>query len=681
VQVIVDFRKAARTASLAVVLLVGTFLMLGATAPTNSHLPSSNPLPQTAPPVDDVQIYTNALMGFSITPPPEWSAGETGRRVPVVDIRPPGFSSFVSIQVSIHRHVDSDDLREWTDWQVSQYGQRFIDILEESYVELGPNTLGFRMVFEWASGIGIKEQWTGVLHGEQSYVIRTFGIPSDFDGLRGTTDEIVSTFTLMEPDPAHAAPDDIFVLLGDEPVTLDPALHSGPIDGPVSAIFGGLVTLDENLNVVPDIAESWLITDGATVYTFKIRFDAFFHSGDWVTAPDVKYSWERATNPATESPTASTYLGDIVGVREKLAGEAEEISGVEVLDLFTLRVTITSPRQSFLQKLTHPAASVVDKNNVEVGHLADQPNGTGPFKFVTWGRGQGLILGRNRFYHGERSKMLGVVYRFDEGDPFALYKSEQIDVMPVPLTHVDQSRDPRSDLNLDLVSSPTFCTHYFAFDTNSAPFDDLAVRRAFAQGLDIDKLVALTMKGTVDRASTMVPPGISGHDDELTPILFDPEAARSLLAESLDIVNGSATVLSAVDNQTMNWMWRQNLGVNVQALAEQSFQEAPVWTNTWCPDYLDPENFLEPFFHTDGLHNRFGYSNPELDQLLEQAAIDTDLRRRTETYKEVERIVRDEWTVVPLWHPRRYQLVHQHVAGYELPRAGMPYFQSIYFEQ
>lgn len=677
---IVWLPKAAHRAALVAGLLAGTFLALGATASTDSRLPSNSPLPQAEPPVGDSLTYTNALMGFSITAPPEWTTGETGRRVPVVDVRPPGFSSFVSIQVSIHRHVGSDDVREWTDWQVSRYGQHFIDILEESYVELGPGTSGFRMVFEWNSGIGIKEQWTGVLHGEQSFVIRTFGIPSDFDGLREITDEVVSTFAVLEPDPTQSSPDDIFVLLGDEPVTLDPALHSGPIDGPVSAIFGGLVTLDENLNVVPDIAESWLITDGATVYTFKIRFDAFFHSGDWVTAPDVKYSWERATEPATGSPTASTYLGDIVGVREKLAGKADDISGVEVLDLFTLRVTITSPRQSFLQKLTHPVSSVVDRNNVEAGDLADQPNGTGPYKLVTWGRGQGLILGRNRFYHRERSKMLGVVYRFGDDDPFPLYKSKQIDVMPVPLTHVDQSRDPRSSLNLDLLSGPTFCTHYLAFDTNTKPFDNLAVRRAFVQAVDIGKLVALTMKGTVDRASTIVPPGILGHDDELTPILFDPEAAQSLLAESLDGVNGSPTVLSAVD-PTMNWMWRQNLGVNVQAVAGPSFQATPVWTDTWCPDYLDPENFLEILFHTDGLHNRFGYSNPKVDELLEQAAIDSDKHRRMEAYKAVERIIRDDLVVVPLWHPRRYELVHQHVAGYELPRTGAPFFQGIYFEQ
>lgn len=671
--------QTARPVFLVAGLLIGTYFILGATASTDSYLPASNPDSQAAPQSQDDQTYTNALMGFSITAAPDWAINQTGRRIPVIEVRPPGFSTFVLIQVSIHRHVGSDDVSEWTDWQVSRYGQRFIDILEEFPLDLGSGTLAFRMVFEWNTGIGIKEQWTGVVRGEQSYVIRTFGIGSDFDTLRETTDEIVSTFTLLPPDLTKAAIDDVFALPGEEPDSLDPALHFGPTDGPVSAIFGGLVTLDENLNVAPDIAESWLITDGATVYTFRIRNNAFFHSGDWVTAPDVKYSWERATDPAIGSPTAITYLGDIAGVPAKLAGQVEEISGVQVIDLFTLRVTIESPRQSFLQKLTHPVASVVNRNNVEVGDLAEQPNGTGPYKFVAWAKGQGLILRRNRFYHRQRSTMLGVVYRFGQ-NLLALYSKEQIDVIPVPLTQIDRSRDPRSSLNRDLISGPTFCTHYLAFDTNTPPFDDLAVRRAFAQALDVDKLVSLVMRGTVERASTLVPPGVSGHDSDLTPVLFDREIARSTLVESLE----SATRLSVVPSAgspTMNWMWREYLGVNVRATASSSSLDAAVWTDTWCPDYLDPENFLEIFFHSDGLHNRFGYSNPEVDELLDHAAVEMDEHFRMEGYKEVERVVRDDWVVVPLWHPRRYQLVQQHVVGYRVPRAGLPFFQGIYFER
>ena len=630
---------------------------------------------------DDTQTYTNHLMGFSITAPAEWTISETGRRVSVVEIRPPGYTDFVSIQVSVYRHVGPNTPREWMDWQVSNYGKRFIDIYEEFPVSLGPDTTGFRTVFEWNGELGIKEGWTGVLRGQQDFVVRAYGTSTDFDRLRNTLDEIIGTFTLIHPDPTHAPSDDIFVLLSEEPDTLDPALRTGPIIGPLNSLFGGLVRLDEDMSVIPDIARDWHVTEDGRVYTFDIRYNAYFHNGDWVTTEDIVYAWERATDPETGSTTAGMYLGDIAGVGEKLAGEADEISGVEALDLFTLRVTLTTPRPTFLQKLTHPVASVVDRNNVEAGDLAERPIGTGPYEFIAWGKGQGLVLGRNRRYHLERPKLRGVVHRFDEDDPLDLYQREQIDILPVPLTHIERARDTRDDLYQDLVSSPTYCTHYLAFDTNIPPFDDVTVRQAFAQALDVYKIVFVIMRGTVDRASTLVPPGVPGHNADMTPTQYAPETAQALLAESSDRLDALSPIPSAVDNPTMVWMWREILGIDVRTFTGPSAEQAGVWRDTWCPDYLDAENYLETLLHSDGANNRFGYSNPELDTLLDKAAVNHDPSLRAETYKQIESIARDDWVVVPLWHERRHELVQQYVIGYEPPKTGVPFLEDIYFER
>ena len=104
--------------------------------------------------------------------------------------------------------------------------------------------------------------------------------------------------------------------------------------------------------------------------------------------------------------------------------------------------------------------------------------------------------------------------------------------MSVPLAHIERARDPRDDFYADLMSGPTFCTHYLAFDTSVPPFDDVTVRRAFTQALDVDKIVSVVMRGAVDRASTLVPPGILGHNADMAPIPFSPEATRSLLSKS-----------------------------------------------------------------------------------------------------------------------------------------------------
>ena len=656
-------RGAIRSAALIAGLLSGALL--------TPHVATAN----------DTQTYTNHLVGFSITVPADWRISETGRRVSVVELKPPGYTDLVSIQVSVHRHVGPNTPREWMDWQVSNYGKRFIDIYEEFPVSLGAATTGYRTVFEWKGELGIKEGWTGVLRGRQDFVLRAYGTSTDFDRLRDTLDEIIATFTLLPPDPTQAPSDDIFVLLSEEPYTLDPALHTDPVTGPLNALFGGLVRLDKDMNVIPDIARGWRVTDDGKVYTFDLRYNAYFHNGDWVTTEDVVYSWERATHPETGSPTARVYLGDIAGVREKLAGEADEISGVEVLDLFTLRVTLTTPRRTFLQKLTHPVASVVDRNNVETGELAGRPMGTGPFKFVAWGKGQGLVIGRSRGYHLERPKLRAVVYRFDGDDPLSLYSSEAIDAVSVPLAHIERARDPRDDFYADLMSGPTFCTHYLAFDTSVPPFDDVTVRRAFTQALDVDKIVSVVMRGAVDRASTLVPPGILGHNADMAPIPFSPEATRSLLSKSSDRLDALSPIPSAVDTHTMVWMWREFLGIDVRTFTGPSADQAAIWTDTWCPDYLDAENYLETLLHSDGLHNRFGYSNPELDALLEEAAVNPDPSLRAETYNRIESIARDDWVVVPLWYERRHELVQQYVIGYQPPTTRVPFFEDIYFER
>ena len=182
----------------------------------------------------------------------------------------------------------------------------------------------------------------------------------------------------VTPPPAEK----VLNLYGRDPHTLDPAV-SGEMRSHqyIMQLFGGLVCLDDNLEPAPDIAREWQVSDDGRTYTFYLRHDVRFHDGREVKAEDFKYSWERACDPATGSLTAATYLGDIVGVGEVLVGESKEISGVRVIDDYTLEVRIDAPKSYFLSKLTYPTAFVVDRANVEPGgEWWRNPNGTGPFK-------------------------------------------------------------------------------------------------------------------------------------------------------------------------------------------------------------------------------------------------------------------------------------------------------------
>ncbi|MDP6771962.1 MAG: ABC transporter substrate-binding protein, partial [Anaerolineales bacterium] len=167
-----------------------------------------------------------------------------------------------------------------------------------------------------------------------------------------------------------------------DPPTLDPHLTSDTTSaGIVVEVFSGLVALDTDLNLVPDIAEGWSI-DGNT-YTFNLRDNVQFHNGRQVKAEDFKWSIERAADPVTASPVADTYLNDIVGAMEYIRGEADSISGIKVIDDLTLQITVDAPKAYFLAKMTYPTAYVVDRNVVEAGGRnwwVGDPIGTGPFK-------------------------------------------------------------------------------------------------------------------------------------------------------------------------------------------------------------------------------------------------------------------------------------------------------------
>src|SRR5688572_24207692 len=141
--------------------------------------------------------------------------------------------------------------------------------------------------------------------------------------------------------------DNALVLLDSEPDSLDPAIWLFGADGIVGDLFSGLVRLGADMTPVPELAESWDISGDGTVYTFHLRENAVFHDGKPVTANDVKFSWERAVSPEVNSLVAMTYLNDIVGAQAVADGEAEEISGLRVVDDHTLEVTIDGPKPYF----------------------------------------------------------------------------------------------------------------------------------------------------------------------------------------------------------------------------------------------------------------------------------------------------------------------------------------------
>ena len=496
-------------------------------------------------------------------------------------------------------------------------------------------------------------------------------------------------------------------LLGRDPLTFDPACASD-VDSAnyIVELFGGLVTIDRDLKIVPDIAESWDTSPDGTVYTFHLRRGVLFHKGDrQVVADDVKYSLERALDPDTQSTVAEVYLGDIVGVKEFVAGDADEVTGIEVVDNYTLRITIDAPKPYFLAKLTYPTAFVVDRNQVEGSTcLSDtnwqrHPNATGPFKLKQWDLGQRIVLEPNSGYHLGSPSLGRVEYILGGGSAVTMYENDEVDVTGVGLNDIERVRDPAEPLNKEFQEAPRMDIWYIGFNVNEPPFDDPKVRQAFAHAINKDKLIEVVLLDAVAKADGILPPGIPGFNESLQGLEFDLERARQLLAESkyggpgglpdIEIASSGRGASVGPVSEAVLAMWEENLGVKISVrqtefatfLRDLRGGKFQMYELGWVADYPDPENFLKVNFYSGSRNNYTGYAGPELDQLLEQADTETDEATRLSLYQQAEQIIVNEALWIPLFHDKFSVLIKPYVKDYTLPPFVIPRLRYVHIEE
>ncbi len=480
------------------------------------------------------------------------------------------------------------------------------------------------------------------------------------------------------------------------PITLDPAVSSESTSQTyVMQIFSGLARLGAEAKPVPDIAESWQISDNGKTYTFYLHPGVKFQNGKEVTAQDFKYSWERACLPETNSQTAATYLGDIVGVKNVLAGKATAISGVEVIDDHTLKVTIDAPKVYFLAKLTYPTTFVVDKANVESGKdWWTKPNGTGPFKLTEWKKDELLVLEPNSFYYGQPANAK-IVFHLLAGIPMSLYETGEIDVTQVDENNIDRASDKRGPFYSELATFPELSFFYIGFNTQKPPFDDANIRRAFCYAVDKERIIRIILKDMMTEANGILPPSMPGYNENLQGLTYDVAKAKSLIASSK---YGSAANLPPITLTNAGWGgsipeymgailqdWRENLGVEVSvrqlepeifsySLTEEADQ---MYVSGWIADYPDPQNFLDILFHTGAEYNTGKYSNTQVDNLLDQAGVEQNEITRISLYQQAEQKIVDEAACLPLWFGKTYILVEPYVKNYTLDLQGVPTLEEV----
>lgn len=476
-------------------------------------------------------------------------------------------------------------------------------------------------------------------------------------------------------------------------VSLDPARATDAQGFTVIGLLhAGLVRLNGALEVEPDLAESWVISDDGLTYTFTLREGAAFSDGSPITAADVVWSFTHALDPATGAWTGPYLLSNIAGSDELVAGETTELSGVTAIDERTVQITVKQPSAYFLSQLTFGPSKVVSSAAVTANpDTWDQAAVTsGAFSVQTWNRGQGLVLVPNPNYWQPASQIstLDIVFNQDSETAFQLFRTGELDIVggaqnPLPAARVPEVRDTP-----DFVSTNALNVRYVAFNNLLPPFDNVLVRQALAHATDRETLANIVLDGTVTATDRIIPPGMPGSEAPVEGLAFDPALAQSLLAEAgIDPASFEVTLSYGVegDNErivtVLQAMWQDNLGISVtlDPLELSTFSSRlndtyndpanglQAYYSVWGTIYPDPQYFLSQILQTGVGNNNGHYSNAEFDALTQEAdVIPDDLARRIELYNQAEQIAVTEVGWLTLFNGQVNVLVRDCVEGVEV---------------
>jgi peptide/nickel transport system substrate-binding protein len=459
------------------------------------------------------------------------------------------------------------------------------------------------------------------------------------------------------------------------PVHLDPAnVTDSDSNTVVLNVFDRLVQYKPgSTEIEPSLATSWETPDPQT-YIFNLRNDVKFHDSTPFNATSVKYSLDRAW----ELQGYPAYLFEV-------------IDNTEVLDTYKVKITLNQDFAPFLQILAHPAASIVSQTAAEKMGTGDgigfdiNPVGSGPFKFDHWIPGKELVLTANKEYFKGAPKFEKLVFKpiLEAAQTEKELVGGNIDAVftcppSVPaedLTALEKNPDVRVSKG---VGSDI---EFLGFNTQKPPLNDIRVREAIGYAIDYDAIIRDVMGGRAERIGGPVPPSIFGYDD-LPITQRDVTKAKQLLAEAGYPGGFEITLTYNIDNldrRKTAEVIRDSLidvGIRVRiegldwgsAIEEYLSMKYEMCLNKWIPDYFDADSYLTPQFHSSSLApngaNIFGFSDPQVDELLDQARSTTSPDVRLNAYQEAQKRIVDQIPAIFLYVPDIYDLTRFNVANY-----------------
>ncbi|MCW5559361.1 MAG: peptide ABC transporter substrate-binding protein, partial [Verrucomicrobiae bacterium] len=497
---------------------------------------------------------------------------------------------------------------------------------------------------------------------------------------------------LLAPGCSQEPRADLVVHNGTEAETIDPHILTGQPDGRISgALFEGLTRFDERTGrSVPGLAHSWEISPDGLRYTFHLRTNAAFSTGQPIRAEDFVWSWQRAVNPVTAADYSGFffYLKGGQAIATGATNRLEEL-GIRAVDPFTVEVTLVNPTPFFPDLCAMRIMAVIPRATVErLGDQwvrADPLPCSGPYQLEWWRPNDRVRLKANPHYWDAANVACERVDMLAGESPVAalnLYLTGDVDFL------IDKVVIP-SELGDVLVKRPDFQTYdylgtyFFRFNVTRKPFDDPRVRKAIGLVVDRRRIVERITRMGEQPASTLTPPGTGdyvppeglGHEALRTTNAADyATAMRAAVAEAKRLL-AEAGYPEGKGFPPFTYMFNvgtrqhENIGVEIQSslrehlglrmelrpiewktyLSELSQLNYDLARGSWIGDYQDPTTFLDCFLSDSG-NNRTGWRNARYDGLIAAAAAEPDSRKRSDLLREAETIlVKEEAPLVTIY--------------------------------
>lgn len=472
----------------------------------------------------------------------------------------------------------------------------------------------------------------------------------------------------------HGQTDRLNFSLGGEITVLNPILSTDSVSAAVeSAIFSGLITFNENLEPVPDLAKSWAVSSDGKVWTFKLRQDVKWHDGVPFTAADVIFTFNAILNPKVNSVRRSDYIID---------GQPIVFSAP---DKYTVMAKLP---KSFAPFLIHAAMGIIPKHlltgkDINTANFNQQPVGTGPFKFKEWQTGDHVLLVRNQDYYLGQPILKEILYKIipDENSALVVLEAGEIDTTGIPAK--DYSR-MKSAKGIKVYQSEALLYTYLGFNLANPKFKDKRVRQALAYATDKKQLVGLILRGLGAPAYAPSAPISWAYSQAVPQFAYNPEKAKSLLKEA-GVKSLEFTILVNQGNKE-----REKAAVILQ----QQYAKVGVKVNVRVLEWSailkivnankDPKDFeaiimgwslgLDPdcysIWHSSQYPRGFNfirYQNGAVDRLIEEGRTTTNQEKRKEVYAKLWQLIAADQPYIFLWYPKEIVGVRDNIGGLAKP--------------